>query len=67
MGYGRQFNRNVGKKRVLVENVIGMLQEWKNLLHKWKGKTRNTGLYKRVFFSCAQLTNLQRIESPKLP
>ena len=53
-------NRLIGRKRVLVENIIGKLQEWKILKQKWRGKINNLQFYTSVFELCVNLPNLQR-------
>lgn len=52
------WNRKLSSKRILVEHVIGRLQNWKILKNRWTGKYSTIELYRIVFRLCAILTNI---------
>lgn len=52
------WNRQLGRKRVLVEHVFGALKKWTILDHRWKGRITELPFYQEVFLLCCCLYNL---------
>lgn len=52
------WNRRLGRKRVLVENVFGSLKKWKILHNRWIAKTTRLEWYSMIFKLCCIFHNM---------
>ena len=53
------YNTMISRHRVLVENVIGLVKEWKIVGRRWRGKLHQHSFLRSVFRLCCIFTNIK--------